>query len=75
MSKKHAIFKHSPKLEFLSNFKVFLNGLAGKGLVYKTAISDFQNIGFAKEYFSKTNFFRKLIFSFSKIFQKPEYMC
>ena len=58
MSKNHAIFKRSPKLEVSSNFKVFLCGIEGKRWVYKTAISDFQNFGFARKYFfSKTNFF------------------
>ena len=42
------------KLEFLSNFKVFLRGLAGKDWSTKlTAISDFQNFGFEKKTFFK----------------------
>ena len=40
----------------------FLCCLVGKRLIYKTDIADFQNVGFAKKYFSNTNFFENFNF-------------
>ena len=54
------------KARVFNKFQSFLCVLVGKRLVYKTAISDFQDNGFAKKniFFSKTNFFKILIFFF-----------
>ena len=50
---------------------LFLCGLVGKRLNYKTAISDFQNFGFAKKLFQIVAFLKILIFFFVfKKFQK-----
>ena len=53
MSKNHAIFKRSPKLEFTTNFKVFLYGLVEKRWGYKTVISDLQSFVFSSFFYSK----------------------
>ena len=56
----------------------FLCGLVGKRLVYKTAISNFQKFGLAKQiyFFQKLTFLKIFSFSFFfKNFQKPEYVC
>ena len=54
--------------------KLFLRRFVENWLLYKTAISDFQNFDFSKKYFQKSQLFGKFwIFSkFSKNFKNPE---
>ena len=59
------------KARVFKQFQSFLCGLVGKRLVYKTAISDFQNFGFAKKYFRKLTFLKIVFFlRFQKFKQK-----
>ena len=69
MSKNHAIFKRSPKLEFSSNFKVFYVVLWGKDWSTKLLSLIFKIFVLQKKYFfSKLTFFEN--FDFFLRFQK-----